>query len=167
LFIFFGNLFFANCLAVFLSFFISPLFLLTLQLLDSVKIFSKGSCVPERSPQKENNQDVTIQEKAKSYKEMKNATLSFIHLEVSIQLNILIAVLQDGQLLLCTTSSNGVKKGSDIAPERWLGIYDAVCAAIAHEQSILAVGCKSGDVNLFDLADNAVHIRTISLYDWG
>ncbi|URD86257.1 RIC1 [Musa troglodytarum] len=32
---------------------------------------------------------------------------------------------------------------------------------------ILAVGCSRGVVELYDLAENATHLRTISLYDWG
>ncbi|KAG0475853.1 hypothetical protein HPP92_012694 [Vanilla planifolia] len=44
---------------------------------------------------------------------------------------------------------------------------DAMCASIASEQQILAVGCSRGVVELYDLTDNAPPFRTISLYDWG
>ena len=160
---------FSTCCFIFQfsSFLVHSFVFLIMQPLDSVQVSSKDSYVPEKSPLEEDNHDITILGQAKSFREMRNLKLSFTQLEVSVQLNLLIAVIQDGQVLLCTTSKKGVRKGSDITAERWLGICDAVCAAVAHEQSILAVGSKTGDVNLFDLADNAILIRTISLYDWG
>lgn len=91
----------------------------------------------------------------------------FTHLEISVQLCLMIAVFQSGHVILCTTSKNGVKEASDITFEKWIGMSDAVCAAVAHEQNLLAVGSKTGAVSLFDLVDNATLIRTISLYDWG
>jgi RAB6A-GEF complex partner protein 1 len=51
--------------------------------------------------------------------------------------------------------------------ERWLDTDDAMCTSVASEQQILAVGCSRGVVELYDLAENARHIRTISLCDWG
>lgn len=52
-------------------------------------------------------------------------------------------------------------------PERWVGVFDALCASIACERQVLAVGTRRGTVELFNLADGASHLRSISLIDWG
>jgi RAB6A-GEF complex partner protein 1 len=61
----------------------------------------------------------------------------------------------------------GLKQPSGIRVERWLDTDDAMCTSVASEQQILAVGCSRGVVELYDLAENALHIQTISLCDWG
>ncbi|BBN10730.1 RAB6A-GEF complex partner protein 1 [Marchantia polymorpha subsp. ruderalis] len=91
----------------------------------------------------------------------------FGQLELSSSLHLLVAVLTDGYVLLCSINEKGLRQVSDIIPEKWVGITDAVCASVAHLQQLLAVGCMRGTVELFNLADNALPLRTISLFDWG
>eukprot|EP00250_Pteridium_aquilinum_P014754 c22181_g1_i1 orf=80-2449(+) len=139
------------------------------EFLDSVEFPEEGKVLPEKLSAKESNGDLSSQGQARSplRESAAKPCLSFAQLELSVQSNLLTAVFQDGRVLICTTSKNGVKKGSDILPDRWIGISDAICASVASEQNMLAVGSKNGSVSLFDLADNAILIRTISLYDWG
>lgn len=139
------------------------------EFLDSVDYSKEGKLLVDKISAKESSGDLISQGQTRSslMEASTNPHLSFTQLVISVQLHLLVAVFQDGHVLLCTTSKNGVRKGSDITPERWIGTSDAVCAAVAHEQNMLAVGSKKGAVSLFDLADNAILIRTISLYDWG
>ncbi|KAI5071151.1 hypothetical protein GOP47_0013402 [Adiantum capillus-veneris] len=134
------------------------------EFVDSVDLSEDGKVLPDRLSTKDSNGDLS----RSPHKEfLGRACFNFSKLELSVQLNLLIALLEDGRVLICTTSKNGVKKGSDIMPDRWIGVNDAICVSIASEQNLLAVGSKSGAVSLFDLAENATLIRTISLYDWG
>lgn len=139
------------------------------EFLDSVDFSDGEKVLPGKVSTKESNGDLSSLGQARPpFREsLAKACLGFTQLELSVQLNLLTAVFQDGRVLICTTSKNGVKKGSDIIPDRWIGISDAICVSVAHELNMLAVGSKNGAVSLFDLADNAILIRTISLYDWG
>lgn len=94
-------------------------------------------------------------------------TSGFSQVEVSASLHLLVALLSDGTVVLCSSSEKGLRQASDINPERWVGVFDAVCASIAQEQQILAVGTRRGTVEMFNLADSASLLRTISLFDWG
>lgn len=76
-------------------------------------------------------------------------------------------VYANGQLLLCSVSKKGLKQAKSIKAEQRLGSGDSVCASIASEQQILAVGTSRAVVELYDLAESASLIRTVSLYDWG
>lgn len=82
-------------------------------------------------------------------------------LQVSAELHLLVAIFTEGTVALCNIS------GAEVTPERWVGVFDAVCASIAHDQQYLAVGTRRGSVELFNLADCASYLRTISLVDWG
>lgn len=73
----------------------------------------------------------------------------------------------DGQLVSCSVSKKGVKQAESIKAEKRLGSGDAVCASVASEQELLAVGTRRGVVELYDLTESASLIRTVSLYDWG
>ncbi|KAH7433091.1 hypothetical protein KP509_07G054900 [Ceratopteris richardii] len=136
---------------------------------DAVALSGESNNLPSRPyAMKESNGDISYTHVWSPYKEsLGRASLILTYLELSVQLHLLVALFQDGHVLLCTTSKNGIKKGSDILPDRWIDVTDAVCASLASEQNILAIGSKSGSVSLFDLADNASPLRTISLYDWG
>lgn len=90
-----------------------------------------------------------------------------IHLEFSLPLRLLFVLFADGLLMLCPVSKKGLKQAELIKAEMKLASVDAVCASIASEQQILAVGTKRGVVELYDLADSASLIRSVSLYDWG
>lgn len=92
---------------------------------------------------------------------------SISYLELSLALRLLVVVFGDGRVLLCSTNKKGLRQMDGIKAERWLGLSDAVCAAVGSEQEILAVGSKKGTVDLFDIADGASLLRTVSLYDWG
>ncbi|XP_008785301.1 guanine nucleotide exchange factor subunit RIC1-like isoform X2 [Phoenix dactylifera] len=92
---------------------------------------------------------------------------AIIQLELSLQLRLLIVLYSGCQIALCSINKKGLKQISSIKAERWLSTNDAMCASIASDQQILAVGCSRGVVELYDLADGAMHLRTISLYDWG
>lgn len=90
-----------------------------------------------------------------------------IHLEFSLPLRLLFVLFADGLLMLCPVSKKGLKQAELLKAEMKLASVDAVCASIASEQQILAVGTRRGVVQLYDLADSASLIRSVSLYDWG
>uniref|UniRef100_A0A0D3FBC7 RIC1 C-terminal alpha solenoid region domain-containing protein n=1 Tax=Oryza barthii TaxID=65489 RepID=A0A0D3FBC7_9ORYZ len=92
---------------------------------------------------------------------------AIIHVELSVKLRLLVALYSGCQIGLCAVGKKGLKQTSSIRVERWLNTDDAMCTSVASDQQILAVGCSRGVVDLYDLAENARHIRTISLYDWG
>uniref|UniRef100_A0A453PTV7 RIC1 C-terminal alpha solenoid region domain-containing protein n=1 Tax=Aegilops tauschii subsp. strangulata TaxID=200361 RepID=A0A453PTV7_AEGTS len=92
---------------------------------------------------------------------------AIVHVELSVKLRLLVAVYSDCQVALCTVGKKGLKQTSGIRVDRWLNTGDAMCTSVASEQQILAVGCSRGVVELYDLAENARHIRTLSLFDWG
>ncbi|XP_039046189.1 guanine nucleotide exchange factor subunit RIC1-like isoform X1 [Hibiscus syriacus] len=88
-------------------------------------------------------------------------------LEFCVLMRLLLVLYSDGQLVSCTASKKGLKAGESIKPEKKLGNGDAVCTSVAGDQLILAVGTRRGVVELYDLADSGLLIRTVSLYDWG
>ncbi|KAK7394736.1 hypothetical protein VNO78_15273 [Psophocarpus tetragonolobus] len=88
-------------------------------------------------------------------------------LELCLPLRLLFVLYSDGQLVSCSVSKKGLKQVDCIKAERSLSCGDAVCASVALDQQILAVGTKRGTVELFDLAESASLIRAVSLYDWG
>ncbi|KAK8630954.1 hypothetical protein V6N13_079723 [Hibiscus sabdariffa] len=88
-------------------------------------------------------------------------------LEFCVLMRLLLILYSDGQLLSCSVSKKGLKAGESIKAENFLGNGDAVCTSVAGDQLILAVGTKRGVVELYDLADSGLLIRTVSLYDWG
>jgi WD40 repeat protein len=92
---------------------------------------------------------------------------SIVHVELSVKLRLLVALYSGCHIALCTVGKKGLKQPGSIRVERWLNTDDAMCTSVASEQQILAVGCSRGVVELYDLAENMRHIRTISLYDWG
>jgi hypothetical protein len=97
----------------------------------------------------------------------RNKPSGFAQLELSRILHILVAVHLDGTIILCSVIEKGLSHANEITPERWVAVFDAVCASVAHEQQVLAVGTRRGTVELFNLADSALPLRTISLFDWG
>lgn len=92
---------------------------------------------------------------------------AIIQLELSLSLRLLFVIFSDGQLVLCSVSKKGLKQAESIKAEKRLGCGDVTCASIASEQQILAVGTRRGIVELYDLAEPASLIRSVSLYDWG
>ncbi|KAB2605731.1 RIC1-like protein [Pyrus ussuriensis x Pyrus communis] len=92
---------------------------------------------------------------------------AIIQLELCFPLRLLFVLYSDGQLVSCSISKKGLKHVESIKAEKRLGVGDAVCASVASEQQILAVGTKRGLVELYDLAESASLIRSVSLYDWG
>lgn len=90
-----------------------------------------------------------------------------MRLELSLLLRILFVIFSDGKLVLCSVSKRGLRQAESIKPEKILGSGDAVCVSVASDQQILAVGTRRGVVELYDLADSASLMRTVSLYDWG
>ncbi|TQD73210.1 hypothetical protein C1H46_041265 [Malus baccata] len=92
---------------------------------------------------------------------------AIIQLELCFPLRLLFVLYSDGQLVSCSTSKKGLKHVESIKAEKRLAVGDAVCASVASEQQILAVGTKRGLVKLYDLAEFASLIRSVSLYDWG
>ncbi|KZV51236.1 hypothetical protein F511_05893 [Dorcoceras hygrometricum] len=90
-----------------------------------------------------------------------------LHLEYSIPLRLLTVLFSDGELVLCSVSKKGLRHPESIRMERRLSSDDIVCASMATEQQILAVGTRKGIVELYDLADSASLIRSVSLSDWG
>ncbi|XP_044493876.1 guanine nucleotide exchange factor subunit RIC1-like isoform X2 [Mangifera indica] len=94
-------------------------------------------------------------------------TCAIIQLELCFSMRLLLVLYSDGKLMSCSISKKGLKQPEFIKVEKELGSGDAVCASVASEQQILAVGTRRGIVELYDLADSASLIRTVSLYDWG
>ncbi|OWM88185.1 hypothetical protein CDL15_Pgr003597 [Punica granatum] len=92
---------------------------------------------------------------------------AIVHLELYLSMRSLFVLYDDGQLMSCSVSKKGLKQADLIKPERIVGSGDAVCASVASEQQILAVGTAKGVVELYDLAESASLIRTVSLHDWG
>ncbi|OVA11965.1 Ribosome control protein 1 [Macleaya cordata] len=88
-------------------------------------------------------------------------------LDLSLLLRLLVVLYSDGQLALCSVSKKGLRQIESIKAERWLDTGDAVCASVSSDQQILAVGSRRGFVELYDLAESASLLRTVSLYDWG
>ncbi|GFZ06822.1 quinoprotein amine dehydrogenase, beta chain-like [Actinidia rufa] len=92
---------------------------------------------------------------------------AIMQLEFSLPLRLLFVIFLDGQLALCSVSKKGLKQAESIEAEKWLESGDVACASVAAEQQILAVGTRRGVVELYDLAESASLIRSVSLYDWG
>nr|XP_011465753.1 PREDICTED: RAB6A-GEF complex partner protein 1-like [Fragaria vesca subsp. vesca] len=92
---------------------------------------------------------------------------AIIQLELCLPLRLLFVLYSDGQLVSCSVSKKGLKHPESIKAEKRLGDGDAVCTSVASEQQILAVGTKRGVVELYDFAESASLIRSVSLYDWG
>ncbi|KAL0284510.1 UNVERIFIED_CONTAM: hypothetical protein Scaly_2846500 [Sesamum calycinum] len=83
-----------------------------------------------------------------------------VHLEFSIMLRLLFVLFSDGELIQCSVSKKGLRHADSITVERRVASGDVVCASVAPEQQILAVGTRKGTVELYDLADSASLIRS-------
>ncbi|KAL3622149.1 hypothetical protein CASFOL_033560 [Castilleja foliolosa] len=94
-------------------------------------------------------------------------TLEVVQLEFSITLRLLFVLFSNGKLIQCSVSKRGLKHTESILVERRFASEEIVCASVASEQQILAVGTLKGTVELYDLADSASLIRSVSLHDWG
>ncbi|KAL5718688.1 hypothetical protein ACHQM5_011565 [Ranunculus cassubicifolius] len=95
------------------------------------------------------------------------STTAVTQLELSLPLRLLVVLFSDGKVALCSVSKKGLKVTESIEAERWLALADGVCASVASDQEILAVGTRRGVVELYNLAESASLIRAVSLYDWG
>lgn len=98
---------------------------------------------------------------------IRSGASAIVWLEISLLLRMLFVLYSDGRLIVCSVSKRGIKQAESIKAERILGPGDAVCASIASDQQILAVGTRKGTVDLYDLAESTSLLRTVSLYDWG
>ncbi|XP_047964089.1 guanine nucleotide exchange factor subunit RIC1-like isoform X2 [Salvia hispanica] len=94
-------------------------------------------------------------------------TSGIVHLEFSIPLRSLFVLFSDGELIQCSVSKRGLKHAESVIVEKRFASSEAVCASVAPDQQILAVGTTKGAVELYDLADSASLIRSVSLHDWG
>ena len=94
-------------------------------------------------------------------------TSGIVHLEFSITLRLLFVLFSDGDLIQCSVSKRGLKHAESVIVEKRFASGEAVCASVAPDQQILAVGTQKGSVELYDLADSASLIRSVSLHDWG
>ncbi|CAM0943610.1 unnamed protein product [Alopecurus aequalis] len=92
---------------------------------------------------------------------------AIVSVELSVKLRLLVALYSDCQVAVCTVGKKGLKQTSGIRVERWVSAGGAMCTSVASDQQILAVGSSRGVVELYDLAENARHMRTVSLFDWG
>ncbi|KAL9348284.1 hypothetical protein Peur_059650 [Populus x canadensis] len=92
---------------------------------------------------------------------------AIVQLELCLLTRLLFVLYSDGQLVSCSISKKGLKQVEYIKAEKTLGSGDAVCISVASDQQILAVGTRRGVVKLYDLAESASLIRTVSLCDWG
>ncbi|KAL6585553.1 hypothetical protein OROMI_002202 [Orobanche minor] len=94
-------------------------------------------------------------------------TFAVVQLQFSITLWLLFVLFSDGKLIQFSVSKRGLKHTESIVVERRLTSSEVVCASLAPEQQILAVGTLKGTVELYDLANSTSLIRTVSLHDWG
>lgn len=94
-------------------------------------------------------------------------TRAIVQLEFSITLRLLFVLFSDGELIQCSVSKRGLKHTESVIVERIVASSEVVCASVAPEQQILAAGTRKGTVELYDLADSASLIRSVSLHDWG
>ncbi|XP_027101751.1 uncharacterized protein [Coffea arabica] len=92
---------------------------------------------------------------------------AIVHMGFSFSLRLLLLLFCDRQLVSCSASKKGLKQADLIKVEKKLASGYAVCASVASEQQILAVGTKRGDVELYDLTDSASLVHAVSLYGWG
>ncbi|XP_021748783.1 RAB6A-GEF complex partner protein 1-like isoform X3 [Chenopodium quinoa] len=92
---------------------------------------------------------------------------SIVGLELSLLLRMLFVLFSDGKLLQCSVSKRGLKQADSVKAEKIFGSGDALCASVASDQQILAVGTRRGVVELYDLAGSGSLMRSVSLYDWG
>ncbi|KAJ6940406.1 RAB6A-GEF complex partner protein 1 isoform X1 [Populus alba x Populus x berolinensis] len=92
---------------------------------------------------------------------------AIVQLELCLPMRLLFVLYSDGQLVSCSVSKRGLKQVEYIKPEKKLGSDDAVCTSVASDQQILAVGTRRGVVELYNLAESASLIRSVSLSDWG
>lgn len=90
-----------------------------------------------------------------------------VHLEFSNTMRLLFVLLSGGELIQCSVSKRGLKHTESVIVEKRLASGEAVCASVAPDQQILAVGTRKGAVELYDLADSSSLIRSVSLHDWG
>ncbi|EOA25322.1 hypothetical protein CARUB_v10018639mg [Capsella rubella] len=91
---------------------------------------------------------------------------AIIQLELCTHSKLLFVLNSDGQLVVCSVNKKGLKYTESIKAEKKLG-GDVVCASVASEQQILAVGTRKGMVELYDLSQSISLLRTVSLHDWG
>ncbi|ESQ43929.1 hypothetical protein EUTSA_v10005756mg [Eutrema salsugineum] len=91
---------------------------------------------------------------------------AIVQLELCTRSKLLFVLYSDGQLVVCSVNKKGLKYTESIKAENKLG-GDAVCASVASEQQILAVGTRKGMVELYDLSQSTSLLRTVSLHDWG
>ncbi|KAJ6334841.1 hypothetical protein OIU78_011652 [Salix suchowensis] len=92
---------------------------------------------------------------------------AIVQLELCLLMRLLFVLYSDGQLVSFSVSKRGLKQVEYIKPEKKLGFDDAVCTSVASDQQILAVGTRRGVVELYNLAESASLIRSVSLSDWG
>ncbi|XP_060668600.1 uncharacterized protein LOC107432934 isoform X2 [Ziziphus jujuba] len=92
---------------------------------------------------------------------------AIVQLEFCHPMRLLFVLYSDGRLLSCSVSKRGFKQAESIKAGKRLVCGDAVCASVASEQQILAVGTKKGIVELYDLEESVSLIRSVSLFDWG
>lgn len=126
-----------------------------------------GSGVPKLANSSENGlaSGGSLSSSKFSHHLLKNSAV--IHLEFTLPLRLLVVLFSDGQLVLCSVSKRGLKQMDSIKAEKKLGSGDAVCAAVASDQQLLAVGTRRGVVELYDIAESASLMRSVSLCDWG
>ncbi|VVB06503.1 unnamed protein product [Arabis nemorensis] len=91
---------------------------------------------------------------------------AIVQLELCTRSKLLFVLNSDGQLVVCSVNKKGLKYTESIKVEKKLGV-DAVCASVASEQEIIAVGTRKGMVELYDFSQSICHLRTVSLHDWG
>lgn len=89
------------------------------------------------------------------------------YLEFSLPMRLLFVLFSDGQLVLCSVNKRGLKQADSVKPEYRLGSDDAVCASVAPDQQILAVGTRRGVIDLYEISEPVSLIRSVSLHDWG
>ncbi|KAG2258823.1 hypothetical protein Bca52824_078117 [Brassica carinata] len=91
---------------------------------------------------------------------------AIVQLELCTLSKLLFVLDSDGTLVVCSVNKKGLKYTESIKAEKKLA-GDAVCASVASEQQILAVGTRKGAVELYDLSQSVSLLRTVSLHDWG
>jgi len=79
----------------------------------------------------------------------------------------LVLLTEEKSVAICAVGDKGLRVHKEIAFSRWLAISEVSCIHLGARTHALAIGCRNGDVEVYNLMDGGKYERTISLCDWG
>ena len=78
----------------------------------------------------------------------------------------LVLLTEENTIAICAVGDKGLRVHKDIVFSRWLAVTEVSCISIAATRQALAIGCRNGDVEIYNLVDGGKYERAISLCDW-